>query len=308
MPWRRSARRFVSAVAAAGRRRERGFALLVVIWVLALLAVLAAGFAADTRGEARQARNLLENARAQALAEAGMSLAVVGLLDRNPNTQWPADGTARDVAFDGGHLHIVIQDEGGKVNLNTAAPELLAGLLTRVGVAPAQRDAVVDAIVTHRQQADGAAQAPNSVALVAGEAPPAFEAVDELRLLPGVTRAVFDAVSPYLTVFSRAGRINPLTAPRTVLLALPNVNPQEVDATLAARAAIAAGQTSTAIPFLTGVDRFIVRTTSRAATVTVTATTAGGAVFVRQAVLFMTGRPDRPYEFLDWRQAIAKSS
>ena len=308
MPWRRWARRFISGVAAAGRRREHGFALLVVIWVLALLAVLAAGFAADTRGEARQARNLLENARAQALAEAGMSLAVVGLLDRNPATQWPADGTPRDVAFDGGHLHIVIQDEGGKVNLNTAAPELLAGLLTRVGVAPAQRDAVVDAIVTHRLQAEGAAQAPNSVALVAGEAPPAFEAVDELRLLPGVTRAVFDAASPYLTVFSRAGRINPLTAPRTVLLALPNVNPQEVDATLAARAAIAAGQTSTAIPFLTGVDRFIVRTTSRAATVTVTATTAGGAVFIRQAVLFMTGRPDRPYEFLDWRQAIAKSS
>ncbi|HTZ77561.1 MAG TPA: hypothetical protein VMC10_06630 [Stellaceae bacterium] len=295
--------------AATARPRERGFALLVVIWVLALLAVLATGFAADTRSEAQQARNLLENARAQALAEAGIALAVTGLLDRNPVTQWAADGTPRDLTFDGGRLHIVVQDEGGKVNLNTAAPELLSGLLARVGVAPGERDALVDAIMTRRQLADAAAQAPSSALLAAGggEPPPAFEAIDELRLLPAVSRAVFDAVAPYVTVFSRGPRVNTLTAPKTVLLSLPNVNPQEVDAVLAARSAIAAGQISTAIPFLTGVDRFIVRTTLRAAMVTVTATTARGAVFVRQALLFLTGKPDRPYEFLDWRQAVARS-
>ena len=308
MPWRRSVERSVRATGTA-RPRERGFALLVVIWVLALLAVLATGFAADTRSEAQQARNLLENARAQALAEAGIALAVTGLLDRNPVTQWAADGTPRDLTFDGGRLHIVVQDEGGKVNLNTAAPELLSGLLARVGVAPGERDALVDAIMTRRQLADAAAQAPSSALLAAGggEPPPAFEAIDELRLLPGVSRAVFDAVAPYVTVFSRGPRVNTLTAPKTVLLSLPNVNPQEVDAVLAARSAIAAGQISTAIPFLTGVDRFIVRTTLRAAMVTVTATTARGAVFVRQALLFLTGKPDRPYEFLDWRQAVARS-
>ena len=61
-------------------RHERGFALLLVIWVLAILAVLAAGFAASTRSETRLARNLLEAARAQALAEAGIVRASASLL------------------------------------------------------------------------------------------------------------------------------------------------------------------------------------------------------------------------------------
>jgi len=42
-----------------GSRRgaERGFALLLVIWVLAILSVLGAGFAASTRSETRLAHN-----------------------------------------------------------------------------------------------------------------------------------------------------------------------------------------------------------------------------------------------------------
>lgn len=310
MPWPRwvrssdSGRRPTPAVA---DRRERGFALLVVIWVMALLAVLATGFAADTRGEARQARNLLENARAQAMAEAGVTLAVTGLLDPNPLTQWLSDGAARDVPFDGGHLHVVIQDEGGKINLNTAAPELLAGLLANVGMPPQARNSLLDAIMARRRAVEDAAQAASSDVPPSG-VEPAFEAIDELRLLPGVSRAVFDRIAPFVTVFSRVSRINPLTASRTVLLSLPNVNPQEVEAVLAARAAIAGGQNAVAVPLLTGTDRYIVRTASRASTVTVTATTATGAVFVRQALLFLTGKPDRPYEFLDWRQVVATGS
>lgn len=309
MPWRRWVRssgsgiRRISAVAA---RRERGFALLVVIWVLALLAVLATGFATDTRDEARQARNLLENTRAQAMAEAGVTLAVTGLLDPNPLTQWLADGTARDVPFDGGHLHIMVQDEGGKINLNAAAPELLAGLLAAAAIPGEARNLLLDAIVERRRAAgDATIGMDGGAVLVAPESGPAFEAIDEIRALPGVSRATFDAIAPYITVFSRVSRVNPLTAPRTVLLSLPNVNPQEVEAVLAARAAIAAGQISVPIPFLAGTERYTVRTASRATTITVTAITGTGAVFVRQALLFLTGKPDRPYEFLDWRQVVA---
>ena len=241
------------------------------------------------------------------MAEAGVTLAVTGLLDPNPLTQWLSDGAARDVPFDGGHLHIVIQDEGGKINLNTAAPELLAGLLTNVGVPAEARNTLLDAIMARRHAVEDAAQAGSGGAPPSG-IEPAFEATDELRLLPGVSRAIFDRIAPFVTVFSRVSRINPLTAPRTVLLSLPNVNPQEVEAVLAARAAIAGGQNSVPVPLLTGTDQYIVRTVSRASTVTVTATTAEGAVFVRQALLFLTGKPDRPYEFLDWRQVAASGS
>ena len=59
----------------SGSARDRGFALLLVLWVVAILSVVVAGFAAGTRSESRLARNLLDAADARALAEAGVARA-----------------------------------------------------------------------------------------------------------------------------------------------------------------------------------------------------------------------------------------
>jgi hypothetical protein len=42
-----------------------------------------------------------------------------------------------------------------------------------------------------------------------------------------------------------------------------------------------------------------------AATIIAKATTESGATFVRQVVVLVSGKPDRPYELLDWRQVVA---
>ena len=47
---------------------SRGIALISVLWITGLLAVIAASFASSTRTEARLARNLVANAKAEALA------------------------------------------------------------------------------------------------------------------------------------------------------------------------------------------------------------------------------------------------
>jgi hypothetical protein len=61
-------------------------------------------------------------------------------------------------------------------------------------------------------------------------------------------------------------------------------------------------------PLLTGVERYAGRTTFRAAGVEATATTASGAVFARQAIVALTGKPDHPYVLLDWRQVVTADS
>jgi len=291
--------------------RERGFALLVVIWVLALMAVLATGFASDTRSEARQARNLLEAARAQAMAEAGITLAVVGLLDQNPATQWSVDGSRRIVSYDGGMLAITVQDEAGKVNLNAAPLELIGNLLAALGVESIDRGAIIEAISARRRAAGTTLQI--GAAALSGESDDAgpaalrnvaFRSSDELRSVPGLSGRTFERFAPFVTVFSRTPRINPLAASRVVLLALPNVNAQEVETLLSARAAMASGQSSVPVPLLSGVDRYAGRTTFRAAGIVATATTESGAVFTRQAVVSLTGKPDHPYAVLDWRQVL----
>jgi hypothetical protein len=59
---------------------SRGLALVTVLWVLVLLSLMAASFTATTRTEVNLTRNLVENAQAEALAEAGLARALLALL------------------------------------------------------------------------------------------------------------------------------------------------------------------------------------------------------------------------------------
>ncbi len=51
---------------------RRGLALVAVLWVVMLLALVAASFMATTRTEIDLTRNLIEGAKAEALADAGV--------------------------------------------------------------------------------------------------------------------------------------------------------------------------------------------------------------------------------------------
>ena len=85
----------------AAARREEGFALLLVIWITALMALLAAGIAGDTQSEARIAQSRLSLARLRVAADAGIDLAALGLTDPDPARRWRADGSARSLRYDG---------------------------------------------------------------------------------------------------------------------------------------------------------------------------------------------------------------
>ena len=52
--------------------RQRGLALIAVLWGLVLLSVIALSVTTTSRTETRLAFNLAENAKARALAEAGV--------------------------------------------------------------------------------------------------------------------------------------------------------------------------------------------------------------------------------------------
>ena len=51
-----------------GPAGRRGLALVTVLWVLMLLALVGANFTRTTRTEINRARNLIESAKAEALA------------------------------------------------------------------------------------------------------------------------------------------------------------------------------------------------------------------------------------------------
>jgi general secretion pathway protein K len=293
---------------------ERGFALLLVIWIMALLAVLAGGMAADTRSAARIMRNRIDTGHARARAEAGVALAVYNLLEPNPALQWPVDGRPRLENYDEGEVTVTVQDENGKVDVNAASAELIAGLFATLAIEDGS--ALARAIVGYRERVAGQPVGPARAGQIdflasrptrnAGgnlHSMP-FAAVSELRRLPGMTSRVFERIRPYVTVYSESARINPRTAPPEVLLGLPGVSPQEVGFTLAARAKDGATRSTAEPPILSGVDRYIEASDVHAATITATAVAASGGRYVREAVVVLTGAPLHPFRFAQWRQGI----
>ncbi len=290
-------------------RGERGFALLLVIWVLAILSVLAAGFAAGTRSQTRLARNLLDAARARALAEAGIARAASALLQTDPRARWRADGTPYPMRFAGGDIRIRIEDEDGKIDLNLGPTELLAGLCGELGIDDATCAALVEG-VAERRRAAAPPESPDPQGLRIGGPPPpppdrqaaAFTTVEELRQIPAVDAATFARLRPFITVYGQNARIDPAVAPREVLLAIPGVDTGAVERLLATRGG--AGSALAAPPTLAGADAYIAPGQMHAATIIAEARIPDGAAFTRRSVIALTGQPLAPVQVLEWRQEL----
>jgi len=287
---------------------DQGFALILVIWILALLAVLAASVAADSRSEAVIARNRLATAQARSLADGSIALAILGLIDPNPATRWHADGRPQPIQYADGTVSVIVQDEGGKIDLNAAPIELIGGLLDEFGVAPDERAAIANGILDRRREfaTPNTFQASRaglfgSRAATTDLARRAFADASELRMIPGVTRATYERILPFVTVYSSSPTVNPLTAPREVLLGIPGIIPQEVDFLLVFREQAIANVEK---PPLSGVDRYVSVTDLSAAAIIAKATTGSGATFAREAIAAISPNlAVQPYRILRWRQA-----
>lgn len=308
-------------------------ALIVALWVLGLLSLVAAAFMADTRTEARLARNLIENAKAEALADAAVHRAIAALLDPDPVRQPRVDGTVYRWFFGGGQSLVSVEDESGKIDLNTAADPLLEGLFVSVGTDPATSKRLVAAVRDFADpdqlvRPDGAEDPEYEAAgLVGGAMDGRFGNVADLQQVLGMTSDLYDRTAPVLTVYSGGRSIDPATAPRGALLALPGANREQVDAVLAsrnqatdpttrtARKAASADGASSGSEGLALLDNLGIAEGNHTVgaiqeargegvyTITANASTSNGGIFERQAIVRLTGDPLRPFVFYEWHRA-----
>jgi general secretion pathway protein K len=290
---------------APASNHERGIALVLVLWILALISVLVITFTGEARTELRIARNQYETARARALADAGVSFAIMALLDPSPEARWRAAGEEHEITYADGSIRVIAQDEAGKISLNDAPDEMFAGLFRTLGESPAESVGLAAAITQWRESRRSEWASAGAVgASAAGkqQAPQPFQAIEELRLVPGVTRAFYERVSPYLTVYADSAQVDPLTAPVEVLRSLPGISAQQVDAYLAARTQ-QGGPGFAALPAARGLSPFLANPVERTVSIRSEGRTASGTQFVREAVAATTGARDEPYRLLVWHQA-----
>lgn len=208
-------------------KRERGAALLLVLWLIALLTALIGAFALTARVEALQGKVLSGGARAQELARAGMEYSLVRLADTEPTTRWLPDGRSYRWGYADGEVELQIVDETGKVDLNQAGQPLLTALMQAVGIEREQAGRVAAAIVDWRDpdpltQVNGGAEDPDYAAAGrpygAKDAP--FETVAEVEQVLGMTPELYARLEPYLTLYSGRGEPDPTYAPAPVLTAM----------------------------------------------------------------------------------------
>jgi general secretion pathway protein K len=140
-----------------------------------------------------------------------------------------------------------------------------------------------------------------------------FEAVEELRLVVGMTPALYARALPLVTIYSQNARVNPATASAEVLQALPGARPAEIarfvqtrDRAEAERAQT--GRVPAPLQPMTGLEQFLAPGPSRVVTIRSEGRTPGGGLFVRQAVVDMTGKADNPYVILAWRKGRVPES
>jgi general secretion pathway protein K len=278
---------------------QRGIALLAVLWVVAILALVAAVFMRETRTEIALTRNLAEEAKAEALAEAGVNRAMLVLLGLDETLPWRVDGTAFAFDYDGGTVRVSLQDEGGKIDLNRAGDAVLQGLFASVGVGQDAAQHLVDAIadfrdadgLRHLNGAEDTDYARAGLPYDAKDAP--FAATEELRQVFGMTPELYARVAPYVTVYSPRRDVNLATAPAAVLRALPYLSADRVRAILEQRTADAGSG-----------RRFRVI----AVTVLVEATTAAGGRVAREVVLRRSGSGTRPFDVVKWHRIWASDT
>jgi len=289
-------------------RGQRGVALILVIWVVTLLLVIAGSFLYAMRTEAQAARNASLVARGDAIAQAAVSRALIELFKPpgGPDV-WPRDGMPREWGFEGVVVQVRLSDESAKIDINTANNELLKGLFRSAGATEEEVASLLDAVLDWRDQDSlkrpyGAEEPEYAQAgLKAKPANRPFQSTEELQLVLGVRPEIYQRIAPMITVFSRQSGVNVHLASRSVLLAIPGVTAEQVDAFLAERDAARAERRIP--PILPSAGAYATYSQSSAITVRADVRLDEGITVSREAVAMITPQyARRPYTFLAWRE------
>jgi general secretion pathway protein K len=290
-----------------------------------LLSVIAASFAFSMRIETRLASNLVTRARAEAIADAGIRRGIVALLADASAPRWIADGRLYELPFGDGSMQIRLRSENGKIDLNGAPEALIRGLLRSLAesgeIADAERaQRIAGAILDWRDpdkraRPDGAEDRHYKASgRPFGSRDGAFLSVAELTQVLPVDGQAYARLAPRMTVYSWAPQVDPMTASRQVLLAVPGLDAGVVDRFMAARDASYASQSVDGgapsrlpLELLSPGARYLSRADSRVYTVEAVGELSSGTRASRRAVIQLTGDARKPFTIVAWFDSIPNS-
>jgi len=207
--------------------KSRGAALLLVMWLIALLTALVGAFALIARTEHMQGRVLVRGLVAENAARAGIEYALTRVQLTDPRRQWLPDGRPYRWRYADAEVEVKMVDENGKIDLNQADMQILTELLRRFELEQQEAARLAAAILDWRdpdtltQPAGGGEDGDYaSAGWPYGAKDAEFESVAELEQVLGFTPELYAKVEPHVTVFSGRTRPDPAFASSEVLDAM----------------------------------------------------------------------------------------
>jgi general secretion pathway protein K len=267
---------FLPAQPRLGRNsNDSGFALVAVIWSLGLVSLLGVAVIVGARYRTKVASNQAAVMATTAAAESAINLAIALSLTGTPqqNVKFPL----RCRMPNGEQATISLEEETGKVDLNTATTEVLSRLFTALSSDQSAGMRIAASILEYRNTALAKAKAANNqlTGKPASNEQTRFTTIMQLDQIDGISPLLFRAALRFVTV--RSGR----------------AEPERDAASPALRKLLNLDQAQPARP----------RAPPAAGNVTIRADVSGadGSRFIREALISLGSEDGRPFRILEWR-------
>jgi general secretion pathway protein K len=191
----------------AFHKRPRGVALITVLWLVALLTMLATSVVTLSLSERRLATRNIEAMRTDALADSAVRLTLLKLIAPKPRSEPIRPGSVLPVEAMGSTFEVLIERELGRMDLNTADQELIFAMFAANGWSEEEAAALSAKIADWKDRDDtpgegGGAERSDYVAAKLAHTPRngQFESVEELRQVLGaanVSEEILQAFTVY---------------------------------------------------------------------------------------------------------------
>ncbi len=186
------------------RRGERGYAMVAAVAGIAVFSAVAVGLVQSNQSTIDTTGAEVSQLHASAAADAGIAMALDGLLTSDRASRWSIDGRKRRLDFAGAKLIVLVEDERGKVPLNLLDELLADALVARLGLSdePAKiaRDSLLDWTDDDDETRPDGAEVdyyrPKGYRPRNGP----LNSIDELALIRGFSREMVAKLRPFVTV------------------------------------------------------------------------------------------------------------
>jgi general secretion pathway protein K len=217
------------------RNRRDGFIVVAVLWMLGALATLASIYAVYVINTATAMSVNDDRVQAEGLMTAALELTAYRLTATDADDR-PSRG---DFAFRLGRAAVAVdfRSEAGRIDLNSAPKDLLAGLFAGLGAKYSDAQYYAERVIGWRtaqdpDQRNEEASAYRNAGLPYAPRQAPFSHVGELSLVLGLPPFLVERAQPFVTVFSGRAEINILAAAPEVVAAVPGMTPDRLYALL----------------------------------------------------------------------------